>query len=123
MEQDIADFAYYPPDCNMWEVDIDYYDALVAGFEEQCKGQEECTFTWNLSDLPPAQCSYWLANDDTIWRFMMIASCSDSSINYFNDLKVTKNLIGLVVVFFDLIITFFFWCSLMALKKFQDVTE
>ena len=38
LEQDIADFAYYPPDCNMWDVDIDYYDALVAGFDEQCKG-------------------------------------------------------------------------------------
>ena len=54
----------------------------------------------------------------------MVASCSDAGIEYgVNGVYVTKNLIGLIVVFFDLLITFFFWCSLLAMKKFQDVTE
>ena len=54
----------------------------------------------------------------------MIASCSDSTILWgANDVSVTKNLIGVLVVMFDLLITFFFWCSLLALTKFQEVTE
>ena len=53
----------------------------------------------------------------------MIASCTDSEILWgANDISVTKNLIGVLVVMFDLLITFFFWCSLLALTKFQEVT-
>mmetsp|Transcript_4000 Transcript_4000/g.5299 ORF Transcript_4000/g.5299 Transcript_4000/m.5299 type:complete len:105 (+) Transcript_4000:637-951(+) len=39
------------------------------------------------------------------------------------DVKVSKTLIGVIVVFFDLIITFIFWCSLLGLKKMQDAQE
>ena len=54
----------------------------------------------------------------------MVARCSSGSINFGeNEVKVTKSLIGLVVVFFDLIIVFSFWCSMLALKKLQDTTE
>ena len=36
---------------------------------------------------------------------------------------MTKNVVGIVVVVFDLFITFVFWCSMMALNKLQDTTE
>ena len=53
----------------------------------------------------------------------MVARCSSGTINFGeNEVKVTKSLIGLVVVFFDLIIVFSFWCSMLALKKLQDTT-
>ena len=39
------------------------------------------------------------------------------------DVKVTKTLIGVMVVFFDLIITFMFWFSLLGLKKMQQAQE
>ena len=39
------------------------------------------------------------------------------------DVKVSKTLIGVIVVFFDLIITFIFWCSLLGLKKLQEAQE
>ena len=54
----------------------------------------------------------------------MIVKCSSKNI-YFgaNELKVSKYHIGLVAVFFDLLIVFSFWCSMLALKKLQDTTE
>ena len=55
---------------------------------------------------------------------MMVASCSDGSIRLGEDgTEVTKNTVGVVVVLFDLLATFFFWCSLLAMKKFQDVVQ
>ena len=54
----------------------------------------------------------------------MVATCSSKSIKLgSNDVKVTKNVIGIVAVFFDLLITFFFWCSMLALSKLQQTTE
>ena len=54
----------------------------------------------------------------------MVAKCSSGSINFGeNEVKVTKSLIGLVVVIFDLIAVFSFWCSMLALKKLQNTTE
>jgi len=48
----------------------------------------------------------------------MLAQCSSSSITLGEtDIKVTKNLIGLIVVFLDLIIVFIFWCAMLGLKK------
>lgn len=38
-------------------------------------------------------------------------------------MKVTKSLIGFVVVIFDLLITFSFWCSMLAFKKLQLKVE
>jgi len=53
----------------------------------------------------------------------MIAPCSSSSIKWgANEIKVTKNLIGLLVVLFDIAIVFTFWCSMIALKSLQDIT-
>ena len=54
----------------------------------------------------------------------MIIKCSSGSISFGeNEEPVTKNTIGLVVVFFDLLIVFSFWCSMLSLKKLQDTTE
>lgn len=54
----------------------------------------------------------------------MLAQCSSSSITLGSaDIKVTKNLIGLIVVFLDLIIVFIFWCSMLGLKKLQETAE
>ena len=54
----------------------------------------------------------------------MVAKCSSGTINFGErEVKVTKNLIGIVVVFFDLIAVFSFWCSMLALRKLQDTTE
>ena len=54
----------------------------------------------------------------------MVAQCSSSSIRFgANEVKVTKNLIGLLVVSFDLSVIFIFWCSMLALTKMQEVTE
>ena len=36
---------------------------------------------------------------------------------------MTKNLIGLVVVFLDLAIVFIFWCSMLGLKQLQITGE
>ncbi len=36
---------------------------------------------------------------------------------------MTKNLIGIIVVFGDLIMTFIFWCSMLSLKKLQVAQE
>ena len=36
---------------------------------------------------------------------------------------MTKNLIGLVVVFLDLAIVFIFWCSMLGLKQLQNTAE
>ena len=48
----------------------------------------------------------------------MLAQCSSSSITIGDtELKMTKNLIGLIVVFLDLIIVFIFWCSMLGLKS------
>ena len=60
-----------------------------------------------------------------VWEYMMVASCSDGSIRFGgeNGSEVTKNTVGVVVVLFDLLATFFFWCSLLAMKKFQDVVQ
>ena len=53
----------------------------------------------------------------------MIAQCSSSSIKFgANDIKVTKNLIGVLVVLFDLGIVFTFWCSMIALKALQTTS-
>ena len=54
----------------------------------------------------------------------MVVKCSSSSINFGSaEVVVTKSLIGILVVLFDLFITFFFWCSLLSLKKLQTATE
>lgn len=53
-----------------------------------------------------------------------MADCESTSIKFGgNEVKVTKSLVGIVVVFFDLAITFFFWCSMIALNQLQDATE
>ena len=36
---------------------------------------------------------------------------------------MTKALIGIIIVFFDLIITLIFWCSMLGLKRLQEVQE
>ena len=54
----------------------------------------------------------------------MLAQCSASSISIGgSDVKVTKNVIGLVVVFFDLLITFLFWCMMLGLKEIQTTVK
>ena len=54
----------------------------------------------------------------------MLAQCSATTIQMGGeDVKVSKTLIGVIVVFFDLIITFIFWCSLLGLKKLQEAQE
>ena len=54
----------------------------------------------------------------------MLAQCSSSSI-YIGDTnwKMTKNLIGLIVVFLDLCIVFVFWCAMLGLKSLQRTAE
>ena len=76
-----------------------------------------------MSALPADQCIR-AAAPYTYWKYLMVASCSDTSITYFSDdILVTKNRIGILVVFFDLLVTFWFWCSILALKKFQETTR
>ena len=54
----------------------------------------------------------------------MLAQCSSSSITIGDtDWKMTKSLIGLIVVFLDLIIVFIFWCAMLGLKSLQQTTE
>lgn len=54
----------------------------------------------------------------------MVAYCASSSIKFGDsEMKVTKSLIGFVVVIFDLLITFSFWCSMLAFKKLQLKVE
>ena len=54
----------------------------------------------------------------------MVAYCASKSVKWGeNEIDVTKNLIGIVVVVFDLLITFGFWCSMLAFKKLQDKIE
>ena len=58
------------------------------------------------------------------WQYAMVVQCSSSSVTFgSSEVVVTKNVIGIVVVFFDLLITFFFWCSLISLDKLQLATE
>ena len=53
-----------------------------------------------------------------------MAYCASKSVKWGeNEIDVTKNLIGIVVVVFDLLITFGFWCSMLAFKKLQDKIE
>ena len=54
----------------------------------------------------------------------MVAYCASKSIKFGSgEVDVTKDLIGIVVVMFDLLITFGFWCSMLAFKKVQDKIE
>ena len=58
------------------------------------------------------------------WKYALVVKCSASTINFGgNDVKVSKSAIGLVAVFFDLIIVFSFWCSMLALKQLQETAE
>ena len=58
------------------------------------------------------------------WKYLILATCSSTSINVGGeDIEVTKQLIGVIVVFFDLIITLIFWCSMLGLKRLQIVQE
>ena len=92
---------------------------MIDKFETQCKGKQDCEFTFEKADLPQDQCSsFFLQGKNDDWDYMLIASCSDGSIDYAGSVVVTKGLIGVVVVMFDLVTTFFFWCSLLAMKKF-----
>ena len=98
------------------------FDTFTTMWEDQCKGKKKCNFTWRKGDLPIDECQR-TAVPYTYWKYLLVASCSNAEIAYISDVKVTKNLIGILVVFFDLIITFWYWCSILALKKFQEVTE
>ena len=54
----------------------------------------------------------------------MVAYCASKAVKFGeNEIDVTKNLIGIVVVMFDLLITFGFWCSMLAFRKLQDKIE
>ena len=77
----------------------------------------------DYNELPDVSCTLPQATAAN-WQYLMIAKCSSSSILFGeSEVKVTKNLIGLVVVGFDLLITFTFWCSMLALKELQNTTE
>jgi len=113
----VDDFNFFPPDCSLWQMDDVSHDFFLEMFEEQCVGKTECEFQFEKKDLPQDACSNYWTSDIVDWEFMLVASCSDASIEYAGT-TVTKGLVGLVVVIFDLIVTFYFWCSLMAMKKF-----
>ena len=75
-----------------------------------------------MSVLPPDQCVR-AAAPYTYWKYLLVASCSSTDITYFSDdILVTKNFIGILVVFFDLLATLYFWCSILVLRKLQEVT-
>ena len=52
------------------------------------------------------------------WQYVLVAQCSSSSITIGStNWVLTKNLIGLIAVFLDLIGVFIFWCSMLGLKQ------
>lgn len=116
------DWSFYPSECNVNDFTQSKKDALVSKFETQCKGSKTCQFSFNNSDLDES-CTLPQANTSN-WQYVLVAKCSSSSILFGeNEVKVTKNVIAIVVVIFDLIITFYFWCSMLALNKIQLATE
>ena len=86
-------------------------------FEEQCKGKESCQFKFRQNQLPITSCFLPHASPSN-WQYGLVAYCASKSVKWGeNEIDVTKNLIGIVVVVFDLLITFGFWCSMLAFKK------
>ena len=98
-----------------------YHDEINDRFKKYCNGKASCTFRWKQSALPVDECVRG-AVPSTYWKYLMVASCSDTSIELFDDIKVGKATVGVVVVLFDLLATFWFWCSMLALRKFHNVT-
>lgn len=116
------DWNFYPAQCDVDRFSDDKSDAFYANFEEQCKGSKTCQFKFRQSDLDD-DCTLPQATAAN-WQYVIVAKCSSSSILFGeNEIKVTKNVIAMVVVIFDLVITFYFWCSMLALHKIQLATE
>ncbi len=117
-------FNFYPPTCHLQNVaDETAFDGVSKLFQEQCKGLQNCVFKLNESDLPAKSCNLAVA-EPANWQYLMIARCSSSHIQFgSSEVKVTKNLIGIIVVLSDLIMTFIFWCSMLSLKKLQVAQE
>ena len=118
-----AQINFYPPDCHLRRYEQAQKDLQLQQFEQVCKGRKRCVLDFKQDDLPQDSCFLSTAKA-TNWKYLVLAKCSATTINMGGeDVKVTKTLIGVMVVFFDLIITFMFWFSLLGLKKMQQAQE
>jgi len=116
-------FDFYPPECNLKAWEEADQTRIKALFDQQCKGKQSCTFKFRQLDLPDTYCILPQSTAAN-WQFVILSSCSASSVSLgFDNLKASKSVIGIVVVIFDLVITFIFWCSMLALKKIQQVEQ
>ena len=88
-------------------------------FNDQCKGKSTCQFKFQESDLPSGTCTLPAATAAN-WKYVLLAKCSSSTVKFGSaEVKITKNVIGIMAVASDLLITFIFWCSMLSLKKLQ----
>ena len=110
-------FNYYPHDC-YWEHFLDQDQEVFSQiFERDCKGKASCQFTFRQNQLPVTSCFLPHASPSN-WQYGMVAYCASSSIRFgSNEVKVSKNTVGFVVVIFDLLITYGFWFAMLAFVK------
>ena len=58
------------------------------------------------------------------WKYIMTASCESDTIQFAGDYIIqNKSNVAIVIVIFDLAISFSLWFSLLALKPFQNITD
>jgi hypothetical protein len=54
------------------------------------------------------------------WQYVLVATCKDDTITLFGEkVVIAKEEVASIVVIFDLIICFFFWFAILAMKPFQ----
>ena len=101
----------------------DSFAKVKEAFARDCKDNNYCEFRITQDMIPDEFCS---ATGATIaqWQYVAVASCSSSTIKFgSSEALVTKNVIGIMAVLFYLLITFIFYCALLALKKIQTLQE
>ena len=73
-----VEFNFYPPECRFNSMGYNA-DLFVQMFDEQCKGNDSCKFSFKLSDLPGASCTLPQATAEN-WQYVMLAKCSSKTI-------------------------------------------
>lgn len=91
---------------------------LTTKFNEQCRGNYRCSIDFLQTQLPP-KCMLPQASALN-WQYVLVATCKDDTITLFGEkVVIAKEEVASIVVIFDLIICFFFWFAILAMKPFQ----
>ena len=113
-----------PETCQFHTFTEDYKTSLTDLFELQCKGNQQCNFEFDSSNIPEDLCvsQYQRSNSGAGTRFVMTASCISDEVRM--DLhpsiaSISKENVSILIVVFDIFASFSLWFGLLYIRPFS----